>query len=151
MSSMTDPMTLHSSPIHVWLLDRKALENNSHIGRFGRLKFQVISKPGWLTNWMGVQNVISWFQDQPCQYNCLQYPLMMYYKQLYQLGRSWETPIMRNFLESNYSIRVLRSTYLDGTLVIPIHREENNPIAKTPRHRWIVQWSEKTWKCRLSL
>ena len=46
---------------------------------------------------------------------------------------------MRDVLESNYSIRVLRSTYLDGTLVIPIHREENNPIAKTPRHRWIVQ------------
>ena len=52
MSSLTDPMTLHSSPIHVWVLDRKALENNPHIGRFGRLKFQVISKPGWLTNWM---------------------------------------------------------------------------------------------------
>ena len=57
---------------------------------------------------------------------------------------------MRDVLESNYSIRVLRSAYLDVTLVIPIHREENNPIAKTPRHRWIVQWSMKIWKRRLS-
>ena len=56
MSSLTDPMTLHSSPIHVWVLDRKALENNPHIGRFDRWKFQLISKPGWLTNWIGIQN-----------------------------------------------------------------------------------------------
>ena len=74
MSSMTNPMTLHSSPIHVLLLDRKALENNPHIGRFGRLKCQVISKPGWLTNWMGVQNVISWFQYQKVPVQLLAIP-----------------------------------------------------------------------------
>ena len=53
---------------------------------------------------------------------------------------------MRDVLESNYSIRVLRSAYLDGTLVTPIHREEDNPIAKTPRHRRIVQVNQKSEK-----
>ena len=59
MSSMTDPMTLHSSPIHVWLLDRKALENNPPIGRFDRWNSYSISIPGLFTNWMGIPTVKS--------------------------------------------------------------------------------------------
>ena len=50
MSSMTNPMISNSSLIHVWPLDRKTLENNSHIRRFGRWNFQFISKPGRSTN-----------------------------------------------------------------------------------------------------
>ena len=37
---------------------------------------------------------------------------------------------MRDALESNYSIRVLRSTNLVVRQVTPIHHEENNPVAK---------------------
>ena len=59
MSSLTDPTTLHSSPVHVWLLGRKALENNSHIGRLDRWSSYSISKPGLFTNWIGIPTVKS--------------------------------------------------------------------------------------------
>ena len=59
MSFLTNPMTSHSSLIHVWSLDRKVLENNPPIGRFDRWNSYSISKPGLFTNWMGIPTVKS--------------------------------------------------------------------------------------------